>query len=127
MSLAKTLFELARFGIVGLAATIVHAVSYALLVTLFLQELALANIISFLLAFGVSWLGHNFWTFQAKKNSSNNILKFLTVTVLGLLNNIVFTLLLVELFHLPKLIGVFPIILITPLLTYILSKYWVFR
>jgi putative flippase GtrA len=60
----RELLTLFRFGIVGVMATAVHIfVVWVLLNHTHLATL-IANALAFLTAFGVSFSGHYFWTFQ---------------------------------------------------------------
>lgn len=54
---------LARFGVVGVAATLVHY-GVALAVAQAGGRLLLANLAGFVVAFAVSFLGHHRWTFR---------------------------------------------------------------
>lgn len=113
---------------VGGLATAIHALTYLLLSAYTTLGLTSINLISFTIAFSVSWLGHYRWTFAAlRTHKLTALLRFFTIATLGLSNNIALTLLFVEYFMWPKCIGVLPIIFITPALTFVASKYWAFR
>jgi putative flippase GtrA len=56
--------RLARFGIVGIAATLVHATTLILLKTLFQLGTGPANLLGFLVSFTVSMYGQQRFTFK---------------------------------------------------------------
>jgi putative flippase GtrA len=56
--------RLARFGIVGVAATLVHATTLTLLKTLFQLGTGPANLLGFVISFGVSMYGQQRFTFN---------------------------------------------------------------
>lgn len=117
-----------RFASVGLIATLVHGVCYIGLIQFSAVGIILANIFSFIIAFGFSWAGHQHWTFRSEsKRKLQTALRFFFVAILGLLSNIFFTTVLVQSFSLPKEVGIVPILFVTPPLTYLISKLWVFR
>jgi putative flippase GtrA len=58
------ILQLARFGVVGVAAMTVHWLVVMVLVPLGLLPL-IANMIAFAIAFNVSYIGHRNWTFAS--------------------------------------------------------------
>ena len=56
--------RLARFGIVGVAATLVHATTLTLLKILFQLGTGPANLLGFMVSFGVSMYGQQRFTFN---------------------------------------------------------------
>lgn len=127
-SLRKPIAQLLRFGIVGVAATIVHmSVAFALHYLLNLSPL-LSNFFAFLVAWCVSYAGQFSWTF---KNSSaghkQSAPKFFAVSVLSLILNQIIIWVTAEYFQIPFYLAVIFVVTSVPLVTFFLSKYWVFR
>ena len=106
--------ELAAFSIVGCAAFAVHFFVVSAIVPLGVPPLA-ANVLGFAVAFGVSFAGHDRWSFPASARSrSLAARRFFVVAVIGFLANqtLYFALLVV----LTAVAG----------LTLVLSKLWAF-
>ena len=119
-----------RFGIVGLAATGVHAgVALALAMPGILPPL-LANTAAFLTAFVVSFAGHHFWSFpqddKAKKRWKARLPRFFLIALLGFAANsgalaswLVFT-------DWPQSAGILFAIVLVPAVTFLGSRLWAF-
>ncbi|MCL1127453.1 GtrA family protein [Shewanella surugensis] len=121
---ASHFWQLNRFALVGVLATIVH-LSVSRLVFFYQANFPEfgVNAIAFSIAFFVSFWGHKHFTFQV----NGSMMKFLGVSLLGfVVNNI----LLFYIINAGFLTGWNAILLSTlsvPILTYFLSKLWVFR
>lgn len=124
--------QLFKFAIVGMLATFVHAGLYLLFI---LQSVnpSLSNLLAFLVAFIVSFLGHSCWTFlgrepegrwlfQAHKRS---FIRFFAIAATGYLVNALFVIT-TEVFEINPAYAMAPMVTITPLLTFALSKKWAF-
>lgn len=123
----RLISELARFGAVGLLATFIHAVIY--LVALRFVPPQVANIIGFACAFAVSYFGHNAFSFPDRDGGRNRALsggRFVLVSVAGFLTNAGFVAFSEKVMNAPHL-GFWFIALVTPALTFLLLKFWVFR
>jgi Predicted membrane protein len=112
-----------RFGLVGVVATLVHLM--VSMMTLWLgANIYLANILGFLVAFGVSFLGHSRLTFPEGDRSHWAWARFFLVALMGFgLNNLV--LLLSDgkgMEWLRLVVAIF----VAPLGTFLLSALWVF-
>ena len=129
MSREQSLAQVARFGVVGLLATAVHAGSYWLMVhNLWLPPVP-ATIAAFGCAFALSFLGHRHWTFAAEAAGTDertSLLKFLLTSLLGLCSNTFLTWLLTGPLGLGANSALVGILFVTPVLTFIFSKYWAF-
>ncbi|WP_404379831.1 GtrA family protein [Caenispirillum salinarum] len=123
--------EIARFGVVGLAATAVHYLTA--LAALSVAPPLHANVIGFLTAVAVSWIGHSRWTFRAAAadgtgaGSAARLPRFVA-TVVGGFSMSQGTLWLVERFDaLPDALALMVAVGVVPPTTYLLNKFWVFR
>jgi putative flippase GtrA len=119
--------SLLRFGITGSLATITHAAVLSGLVEL----LAVPAVVASLPAFGAALLlsyGLNYhWTFRALGEHRVIFPRFTLVAVSGLLLNVLITFLVVNVFGFWYGYALAAVIFSVPLLTYLLSNYWVFR
>ncbi|WP_107991237.1 GtrA family protein [Breoghania corrubedonensis] len=119
-----------RFGIVGLAATAVHAgVALGLAMPGILPPLV-ANTIAFLTAFAVSFAGHHFWSFpqapQAKRRWKARLPRFFLIALMGFAANsgalaswLAFT-------NWPQSVGILLAIVLVPAVTFLGSRLWAF-
>ncbi|MDO5758452.1 MAG: GtrA family protein [Rhodobacterales bacterium] len=121
--------ELLRFGSVGLLATATHALTYLALLAVTVPHIA--NLLGFCLALVFSYWGHSRFTFTNHKADTweerRRRLSFLAVALLGLALNTGFVHLTTLVLRLPDWSPVILIACVTPALTYILLKLWVFR
>lgn len=125
----RTLRDLAmaaRFGLVGLAATGTHMLALLLFCERTALPLLLSNTLAFLVAFGISFGGHYFWTFRSPGAPLRAAGRFFVIAGIAFLCNTL-TLLAVNAsgflspFH-ASLAAIFVI----PPTTYIASRLWGF-
>lgn len=121
-----------RFGLVGGLATAVHAGSYAASIEVLETSPLLANSAAFVIAFFVSFAGHLQWTFSDYSRSASGhaqlsaLARFLVTAIAGFCMNTAAVLLLVGILDANPLMAVLPMITITPISTFLLSRHWVF-
>lgn len=116
--------QVMRFGLVGITASLVHWSVVTGLVSTGIGEPLWMNIIGFLCAFSVSYIGHRHWTFCAGGDQS--LKKFFAVSLLGFaLNEATFAVLLAM--GVPYQIGLLIAIIVAAASTFVLSKTWAFR
>jgi putative flippase GtrA len=149
--------QLARFGVVGIAAMAVHWLVVMALVPLGLLPL-IANVIAFAVAFNVSYLGHRNWTFAADpaiirstdtppatatnnpasnpaNNSTNNpvqghgstLKRFFVVSFISFALNELLYYLLLHFTALDYRSALAIVLIAVAALTFVLSRYWAFR
>jgi putative flippase GtrA len=125
MSLKK---ELGFFLAVGIAAALVHLLSVWLLVHLDLLRPLQANIIGFLIAVNVSYIGHSRFTFNYKKKLSvYHWTKFFSIAVVSFLINQTAYFYALNWFGLNFYLPILMVILIAvAAFTFLFSKFWVF-
>lgn len=119
--------QLLRFGCIGAAAAAVHMGVVALLVPFGLHPL-LANIIGFVSAFNVSYLGHRFWTFGNRTPLSHkrSIARFWGIAVTSFAINELLFFLFLNYTTLPYLVALFLVLILVTPITFILSRVWAF-
>lgn len=123
-SFLKHFWQLNRFALVGLLATAVHLS----VVRLYFFQIAhpseyIANILGFSIAFLVSYFGHCHFTFAQK----GSFFKFLAVSLFGFLINNLILVTLLQTAHVKGWVAVTISTLCVPIITFILSKFWVFK
>jgi putative flippase GtrA len=118
--------QVARFGVVGLTAALVH---YLVVLALVQAELFIpltANVLGFLCGFQVSYWGHRQWTFQAAEvDHKAAISKMLIVQGGNFLGNEALFYYLLKL-NLPYTVALLIVLAVLPCFTFIASKFWVF-
>jgi len=120
--------ELTRFGIVGLLATAVHATAYGDLVVRHGIGPLQATGAAFVVAFGISFCGHRYWTFAHHRSAfTASLFRFLTASLIGLCSNALIAWTLVDALHLPPLTPLIGVLLITPVIVFLLSRLWAFN
>lgn len=111
-----------RFILVGGLATLVHILVAGSLLALFTLQPYVANLIAFLVAFGVSYCGHRYLTFARQ----GSILRFLAVAIAGFaLNNLLLTGLLA--LGLSAFLAIVVATALVPVFSYLASSLWAFR
>lgn len=119
--------QLLCFGVVGGVATLLNSFAFIF----FVEELRLlplvSNFLAFALAFWISYFGNSWWTFQSKEHSQKKIMKFLAVSLFGLLINSGFVWLLMHYFNQSAYIAALPMIFVTPIIVFFINKSWVFQ
>jgi putative flippase GtrA len=129
----KKLVEPAIFACVGLTASAVHYVSAILYIEGFGLPAWLANIFAFATAFPVSYLGHAFLTFSARRYgretaaTQQSFRRFLVVAVTGFAINQASVLIFVETLHYPPRIVMAVAIAGVAIFLYAAGKIWAFR
>lgn len=120
--------HLIYFSGIGVSAAIVHIVVVLYLVTYAQLQPLIANVIAFLTAFNVSYLGHKYLSFSQLNNQKQLSLPhyFLVASTAGLLNELLYYILLnyTSLNYLSSLILVLGSIAVY---TYTASRFWACR
>lgn len=123
----KALFrQLSAFVAVGLAASASHVVVALMLAKLAGFSPLAANFAAYLCAVGISYLGHARLTFGRSTKDSGQLLRFLIVSLLGLVCTQLTTLLLVEVWRWPFGAGLMVVSIVTPAVTFTAARLWVF-
>jgi len=120
------ILQLARFGIVGVAAMVVHWLVVVTIVPFGMPEL-IANVIGFGVAFNVSYFGHHHWTFASTATAQSTFKRFLLVAITSfIINECMFSLLL-RFTALDYRVALAIVLIAVAGLTFVLSKLWAFR
>ncbi|MCV2353244.1 GtrA family protein [Paucibacter sp. B2R-40] len=115
------------FGLVGASAAAVHLSVVWLLVSKCQMAALLANVLGFVLAFGVSFVGHHRLSFGAQQARALQALpRFALVALLGFaVNELLYALLLAA--GLDYRLALFLVLLAVAAMTWMLSRFWAFR
>lgn len=123
---AERLLEIARFGLVGVGATLVH-MSVALgLERLADLPLALINLIGFCTAFILSFCGHYYWTFRSNGPRHQAFLRFFIVALIGFGASTVMLATLQAIGFAGDTAKLMISILVIPPVTFVVGKLWAF-
>jgi len=120
--------EIFIYGLVGISAFITHFSIVFLLVHFFHIHPLIANAIAFIISFNVSFWGHHHFTFSGHKNEVKIVMQRLfAVAVTNFFVNEYFYYILLSKLHLQYLIALLINLTIFALISYVVSKFWVFK
>lgn len=118
-----------KFALVGILATLTHAAVAAGLLQSGTLPAFPANICGFLVAFGVSFSGHYFWSFahlRQRGKALKSMTRFLVIALSGFALNSFVLALWLELTPWPDLFGLLVSIAIVPALSFLGARLWAF-
>ncbi|MBI3771729.1 MAG: GtrA family protein [Gammaproteobacteria bacterium] len=119
--------QLFRFGAVGFAALLVHWCLATFLIWRGMQPL-LGNFLGFIVAFGVSYLGHRHLTFATSEARHSKALpRFVIVAVTGFCVNQAMFYLLLRYTSIHYAVSLLLVLGAVAAMTFVLSKAWAFR
>ena len=125
-NLGKEVFRIARFGAVGLFATLVHfTVALSMKYLTGTSSVLLMNTCGFLVALVVSFFGHYHFTFSSSQIYTHAFARFFVVA-LGAFAASSLCIVLTSYAHLPDFWRLFFGVLIIPIISYLANKKLVF-
>lgn len=123
--------QLASFAIVGVGATLTHAIMFNIAFEQLQFHHLVANILGFCLAFLVSYLGQFHWTFKEQaiqlKDKRSAFFKFLKTALLGFAVNLFWSYLILVFLQFHHYYYLALLTFVTPILIFLLNKFWVFK
>lgn len=119
-------WEVVRFGITGILATLTHYLVLVASVELLGLSPVISNGLAFCVAVGVTYAGQSLWVFKVSHHSWGQVRKFIFTAVAGFLANIGLMAALHSGLSIDYQIAFVIILIIVPLCTYLANKYWVF-
>ena len=125
--------ELVLFGLVGISATAVHYIVAVLGFMHFGVPVWFANIIAFVIALPVSYFGHAFLTFSAKRYgrishvTRTSALRFFLLAFAGFSINETSVIAMTYYFEVPPRLGILVTLVFVAGLLFLLSKLWAYR
>lgn len=118
----RAIRQIASFGLVGVAATLLHVAVFSISTEALQIEPQVANVIAFLSSLPVSYAGNMHLTFGRRPK----LVRFLVTAFAGYTLNAV-NVHAVQTLGLPSLWAVPGMMVIVPALLFLLSRFWVFR
>lgn len=122
-------WQAVRFGIAGLALTALVSAMYYLQVTYTAISPAVALTVATLVASAIGYFIHGHFSFRAhgtRENPAKRFVRFLITNGIGYLLNLAFVFALIDLMHLPKWTPMIGFCLVTPAVSFVLNRHWVF-
>jgi putative flippase GtrA len=126
---AAVFWQAVRFGISGLALTALVSAIYYLLVLYTAISPAVSLTLATLLASVVGYFVHGHFSFRAhgtRDNPSRRFGRFLVTNAIGYLLNLAFVFVLIDFMHLPAWTPIIGFCLVTPAVSFMLNRHWVF-
>ena len=123
------IIQLIKFSFVGLLATAIHALIFYLVVNVLMLHGQLANLCGFLVAVVVSYFGQRHWTFASTSiNDTAGVkVKYFATACLSLILNAFWVWVVEVLLKVNANVAVLFILFVTPLVTFVALKLWVFK
>lgn len=118
--------QMARYGLVGVLATLVHFSVVVMLVELLHMDPVISNVPAFFTGFLVSYYSNRSWTFAGSGGRSGCLPKYLLVQIVGLGLNLGIMFLTVNVLKWSYIVGLCLALLCAALVTFLLNKYWTF-
>jgi putative flippase GtrA len=120
--------QLIRFAIVGGLSTLVYAAVYWPLATYVIPPV-LASVAGFLVAVVFGYFFHSRWSFKGHEAEGGVATqgKFVAVQSVGMAMNAGFTWVCTGPLHQPTWVPLVPVVLVTPLVTFALNRFLVFK
>ena len=123
------LLQAARYAAAGVVITITFSAAYWAVAEYFRMDPNLALALVFVVFSGISFLTHGYFSFAGHGERDRphvRMTRFFVVNVLGFLANQFFVWLLVKQLGGPTWWPIVPFILVTPWLTFVLHRRWVY-
>jgi len=119
--------HLSRFILTGLAATAVHYLVLSACVNVLAIDPVAATFPAFALAFLLGYTLNRNWTFGSNAQHRRALPAYFGLALLGLANNALLMQLLVHGMQQSYTLGFLAGVFTTPIISYLGSRYWVFR
>jgi putative flippase GtrA len=126
-SAKRELYRIAKFGVVGVTATLVHAITVFTLARIEIWPILFANLAAFLIAFTVTYSGNYLWTFEKPGQPVIALSKLILVSGIGFAVNNIALITTLSLFSWSEQVCGLVSACVVPLITFPASKLWVFR
>lgn len=121
--------QLARFVVSGALVTALGVSIYAFVALVLRWNPQLGNLLSYLIAMGVGYVIHSRFSFRDHGSERTHATKvrFVTVSLVSYALNTFWVWLLYTRLHLGRAAPIVPMLFVTPLVTFLLNRKWVFR
>lgn len=118
--------RLFRFGIVGIAATLVYAGATLFAIEIFHLAPVLSSLFGQLIATSVSYFGHSIFSFAVQADHKTYLTRFLVILLLTFALNAIVIWLLSDVMHVSHRVSVAVVTVLIPLVNFVCNRYWVF-
>ena len=120
--------QLMRYGIAGLGVTALSTLVYSACAVLAHVPPMLANVCGYGVGLVAGYLVHSRWSFAgSREDEAATIARFVGATLFGFGLNSFWVWLFTSALHLPPLAPVPAMVGVTPILSFLINRYWVFR
>ncbi len=121
------LWQVMRYGFVGLFVASCHAVTALLLHHQFHVDATLSNFAGFIVGAILSYLGSYYFTFKSTQGHRRSLPRFALVWLIGIAINVGLFKALLNAFDVPFALNVFIAIALTPIAQYLMLHFWAFK
>ena len=119
--------DICRFIIIGGVATVIHYLTALLMYHGFGLSPLWSNFLAFCVAFNATYLGNYFWAFEADVQHRKSLPKSLTVSLTGLALSQFIVWGLTEYLSFAFHITLICAVMLVPMVTFSLNRFWVFK
>jgi putative flippase GtrA len=117
---------MARFGIVGLCATLVYVAVAGFANEVFEIAPVFASLLGVAASTGVSYFGHVFFSFRVEPNHRDFLWRFLLIAALAFSLSAGMTWLIANVMQLSPRLAITTVTVLIPIINYLCNRYWVF-
>ncbi len=123
------LAQLARFAITGAFVTALGVGVYALVALVLRWEPQLGNFLAYVVAVATGYVMHSRWSFRdhGGQRTRATQLRFVVVSLISYALNSFWVWLLFSHLELGRAAPIVPMLFVTPMVTFVLNRQWVFR
>jgi putative flippase GtrA len=121
--------QLARFVVSGAFVTALGVGVYAIVALLLRWHPQLGNLLAYLVAMATGYVMHSRWSFRdhGGERTHGTKLRFVIVSLVSYALNSFWVWLLFTYLHLGRGAPIVPMLFVTPAVTFLLNRHWVFR
>ena len=125
----RLLGQLARFAVSGAAATALGVGIYAIVALVLRWHPQLGNFLAYAIAVASGYVMHSKWSFKdhGAERTHGTKIRFVTVSIISYALNSFWVWLLYTHLELGRAAPIAPMLFVTPLVTFVLNRQWVFR
>ena len=123
------LAQLARFVVTGALVTGLSLIVYAIVALVLRWHPQLGNFLAYVVAVATGYVMHSQWSFRGHGGDRTNAtrLRFAVVSIISYAVNSLWVWLCFSRLHLGRAAPMLPMAFVTPAVTFLLNRHWVFR
>ncbi|MCF6219785.1 MAG: GtrA family protein [Robiginitomaculum sp.] len=127
LSRKYNLFQVMRYGLVGVCAASAHGLVAMALFHLLDTPPTLSNFSGFISGAIISYLGSYYFTFKSEDGHGRSLPRFVLVWLIGIAINVGLFQTLLSLYAVPFALNVFIAVALTPIAQFLMLKFWAFK